>query len=267
MLERRIHGDIAVLVSKRLESDGFLFAFTERTGGVSTGPFASLNLGLRTGEEPAAALANRRQLCEVLGIPSFACVRQVHGARIARVGPKRAGAGFEDPADAVADADAMITSSRGIAMAVLTADCVPIAIADPATGRFAVVHAGWRGIAAGMLTAAVAAVRGANLHAAVRGGELHSAVGPAVGVDHYEVGEDVAFAVSAASPDGAVTKKTGGRLLLDLPGTAVRILKAAGVSKIDRAEECTACLPERFYSYRRDGETGRQALVGMRLGG
>jgi YfiH family protein len=259
-----------VLVSKRLESDGFLFAFTERTGGVSTGPFASLNLGLRTGEDPAAALANRRQLCEVLGIPSFACVRQVHGAQIARVGPKRAGAGFEDPADAVADADAMITSSRGVAMAVLTADCVPIAIADPATGRFAVVHAGWRGIAAGMLTAAVAAVRGEASGAksdATSGGELHSAVGPAVGVDHYEVGEDVAFAVSAASPDGAITKKTGGRLLLDLPGTAVRILKAAGVNKIDRAEECTACLPERFYSYRRDGETGRQALVGKRLGG
>jgi copper oxidase (laccase) domain-containing protein len=132
------------------------------------------------------------------------------------------------------------------------------------------------------VTAAVAAVRGANLHAAVRGanlhdavrgpgdetggGELHAAVGPAIGVDHYEVGADVAFAVSAASPDGAVTRKEGGRLHLDLPGTTVRILKAAGVTRIDRAEECTACLPERFYSYRRDGETGRQALVGVRLG-
>ena len=142
MLDRRIHDGIAVLVSKRLESDGFLVAFTERTGGVSTGRFAALNLGLRTGEDPAAALANRRQLCDALGIAPFACVRQVHGARIARVGPKRAGAGFEDPKNAVDDADAMITTSRGVPMAVLTADCVPIAIADPSRGRLAVVHAG-----------------------------------------------------------------------------------------------------------------------------
>src|SRR5437588_1688486 len=116
MLEQRIHGGIAVLVSKRLESDGFLVVFTERTGGVSHGRFAALNLGLPTGDDPEVALANRRQLCDALGIPPFACVRQVHGARIARVGPKRAAAGFEDPADAVGDADGRITTSRGVSM-------------------------------------------------------------------------------------------------------------------------------------------------------
>src|SRR5438105_4992120 len=149
MLERRTLGGISLLVSRRLESDGFLVAFSERTGGSSAKPFASLNLGLRSGDDVAAVQENRRRLASALGLERFACIRQKHGTRVVRVGPSRAGGGFSDPEDAIGDADGIVTTSRGVAMAVLAADCVPLALADPASGRIAVVHAGWRGIAAG----------------------------------------------------------------------------------------------------------------------
>jgi YfiH family protein len=257
-VERRsLEGKVTALVSKRLESDGFVVAFTERTGGVSTGRFRALNLGLATSDDVVRVAKNRRRVCQALDIERFACGQQVHGARLARVGPKRAGAGFEDADDGLPETDALWTTSRGVALAVLAADCVPIALADPAAGRLAVVHAGWRGVAGGILPAAIRAFADPT--------RVKAAVGPAIGPDHYEVKEDVALAVSAASESGAVLRRAAGRIMLDLPGTAVRILKELGVRSIDREEACTACERERFYSHRRDGETGRQALVGVRL--
>lgn len=257
MMDRRVlEGGIHVLVPDRLESDGFLVAFTERTGGVSEHAFRSLNLGLRCGDDPARALENRHRVCGAVGVPPFALVRQVHGTRVVRAGRRRMGAGFQDPSTALGSADAIVTSSRGVALAVLTADCVPVALADPAAGRLAVVHAGWRGVAHGVLRSAVGCFP--------RPAEVRAAVGPAIGPDHYEVGEEVAGAVSAASPSGAVTSRSGSRLLLDLPATVTRILRGLGVRRIDREEVCTACEPDRFFSYRRDGVTGRQALVAMR---
>lgn len=256
-MDRRVlEGGIHVLVPDRLEADGFLVAFTERAGGVSEDAFRSLNLGLRCGDDPARALENRRRVCGAVGMPPFALVRQIHGTRIVRAGRKRIGAGFEDPSTALGSADAITTSSRGVALAVLAADCVPVVLADPAAGRLAVVHAGWRGVAEGVLRSAVGCFSNPA--------EVRAAVGPAIGPDHYEVGEDVAGAVSAASPGGAVTRPSGSRILLDLPATVARILGALGVRSIDREEVCTACEPERFFSHRRDGITGRQALVAMR---
>ncbi|HEY3208332.1 MAG TPA: peptidoglycan editing factor PgeF [Actinomycetota bacterium] len=256
-MDRRVlEGGVHVLVPERLESDGFLVAFTERAGGVSEDAFRSLNLGLRCGDDPARALENRRRVCGAVGVPPFALVRQVHGARVVRAGRKRIGAGFEDPSTALGSADAIVTSSCGVALAVLAADCVPVVLADPAAGRLAVVHAGWRGVAQGVLGSAVGCFPNP---AAVR-----AAVGPAIGRDHYEVGDEVASAVSMACPGGAVTTRSGSRLLLDLPATVSKILTALGVRSIDREEVCTACEPDRFFSHRRDGITGRQALVAMR---
>jgi YfiH family protein len=253
---RTLGGGISVVVSTREESDGFLVAFTERTGGASRGAFRSLNLGLRSGDDPERVKENRRRVCAALGIPSFACGQQVHGARTARIGPRRAGAGFADAEDAVPEVDALITSSRGVAMAVLVADCVPLALVDPAAGRLAVVHAGWKGVAAGIVQAALG-----------RFGDpagIRATMGPAIGPDHYEVGEDVALAVSAASGAGAKTRRVGARLYLDLPGTVASILKEHGVRTIERSRECTACQKDRLFSHRRDGQTGRQALIAMR---
>jgi YfiH family protein len=256
-MDRRVlDGGIAVLVPERLEADGFVVAFTERAGGVSDEPFGSLNLGLRCGDDPARALENRRRLCMALGVPPFALVRQVHGDRVVRAGRARSGAGFEDPSTALGSADAIVTSRRRVPIAVLTADCVPVVLADPSSGRFAVVHAGWRGVAGGVL--------GAALRRFPDPAQLRAAVGPAIGPDHYPVGEDVAGAVSAASPGGAVLARSDSRILLDLPATVVRILEGAGIRAVERASVCTACEPERFFSHRRDGITGRQAVVAMR---
>ncbi len=258
MLERRVlaHG-MAALVSLRLESAGFLAAFSERDGGISEGPFQSLNLGLRSGDRVDAVSGNRRRLCEALGVPPFACGRQAHGSRLARVGRRSAGAGFDDPAFAFPRTDALTTAERGIPLAVLAADCVPVALADPVAGRVAVVHAGWRGIAGGVIASA--------LRAFPEPRRVLAAIGPAIGPDHYEVGDDVARAVGASTPGGAVLSGRGTRRLLDLPATAARVLRGSGVRHVEACDACTACNPDRFYSYRRDGVTGRQGLVAMRL--
>jgi YfiH family protein len=255
---RTYEGNVRALVSRRSEADGFLVAFTERSGGVSRGRFRSLNLGLRAGDEPDRVVSNRERVCAALGIEPFAWPEQVHGARSRRIGPRKAGAGFADPDEAVAGADALITSSRRLPLAVMVADCVPLALVAPARGTVGVVHAGWRGVAGGIVPEALR-VLGADPS------DVRASIGPAIGPDHYEVGEDVALAVAAASPGGARTKRSGARLLLDLPGTVALILQELGVRTIERARECTACEAERFFSYRRDGDTGRQALVAARL--
>jgi YfiH family protein len=255
---RRLPGGVAALVSPILEADGYLVAFTERTGGSSSGPFASMNLGLRVGDEGGLVVQNRRTVCRSLGIAPFACGEQVHGAGHAWVGPDRAGAGFADVPGAILGVDALFTDSSTVPVAMLTADCVPLALVDPSAGTVAVVHAGWRGIAAGIVPAVLERFEEPSA--------IRAAVGPAIGVDHYEVGDDVARAVSAATPGGAPSRKEGSRLFLDLPGAVEATLRSAGVRSIERAEECTACEPERFFSYRRDGVTGRQALVAAIMG-
>jgi YfiH family protein len=131
-----------------------------------------------------------------------------------------------------------------------------VAVADRDRGRVAVIHAGWRGIVAGIVPAA--------LESFVAPAELVAVIGPAIGPDHYEVGKDVAGAVSGAAPSAAMVEHRRGRTFVDLAGTVAGILEERGVDVIERAEMCTACEPDRFFSYRRDGETGRQALIAMR---
>src|SRR2546425_11110537 len=129
MPERRVlDHDVAVLVAPRLESDGFLVAFSERSGGLSDGPFRGLNLGLKSGDDPDVVRDNRRRLIGALGIPAFACPRQVHSTNVVRVGPESAGRGFDDPAHGIPATDALVTSSPGVPIAVLAADCVPVAL-------------------------------------------------------------------------------------------------------------------------------------------
>jgi YfiH family protein len=259
MLERRLlDGGMAALVSSSLLAEGFLVAFTERAGGVSQGVFRSLNMGYGSGDEPEAVLENRRRVCRTLGIERFAAARQVHGAARVPVGRALAGDGFDVPGRWAGTGDVLVARDRETAVAVLVADCVPVALADPC-GILAVVHAGWRGVAAGVLASAL------EPFPSMAG--VRAVVGPAVRADHYEVGEEVVSAVARApggGSDPAVDRRTG-RTRLDLPDTVVRILRAHGVRRFERAEECTACEGERFFSYRRDGRSGRQALVAVRL--
>jgi YfiH family protein len=174
------------------------------------------------------------------------------------VGAKRGGAGFDQDASRIADADALFTKSAALPLAVLTADCMPIVMASAADGLLATAHAGWRGLAEGLLKEVAALFPDPST--------VRAAIGPAIGPCHYEVGEDVALAVSAGTEAGAVTERREGRLYLDLVGTTRRELRSRGIRSVDDTSLCTACEPKRFFSHRRDDAiTGRQAGIGMRI--
>ncbi len=252
MEPRAFPGDIRVLVSSILERRGFLAAFTERTGGASSAPYSSLNLGAQTGDAPATIEENRSRVAAALGVGTLVSVRQVHGTDALRVDDS---APAPDTADA--EADALLTSIRSIPLAVTVADCVPLALASAHEGRLAAVHVGWRGLAQGIVQ------RIARLFADP--GEVVAAIGPAIGPCHYEVGPEVVMAVSRGAGEAVRTNGPGDRSRLDLGGTIEGALRREGLKEMDRAGECTACEPLRFFSHRRDQETGRQALVALRL--
>jgi polyphenol oxidase len=252
---RRSEADVHVLLAPGLERRGVLAAFTERTGGVSVDPFRSLNLGYGTGDTGSHVRRNRDRAVTALRIPPFTTSRQAHGIETFTIDRSRAGEGFDVPTADLPTADILMTEERGVPLAVLTADCLPVAVASDDV--IALVHAGWRGLAAGILDQALRLFPDAS--------GIAAAVGPAIGPCHYEVGGDVADAVLAGSPAGAVQRERGGRRFLDLPATAVAVLEGAGVKEIEVAGMCTACHEDRFFSYRRDGVTGRQAAIVMRM--
>jgi polyphenol oxidase len=232
---------------------GVRVAFTGRCGGVSEGPFRSLNLGALTDDQPANVAENRRRA--VGGVdadPDRATMAwQVHGRDIREVGERPAEGLFTCPgAEPFPKSDGLVTSLSRRPMVLLTADCLPIAIAAHDGSRLAVLHAGWRGLEAGIAEAGVDAV----------GTEVRAAVGPGAGPCCYEVGEDVAGRLRARFGDDVVRD---GRA--DLWMCARLALESRGVSQIDVAGECTICAPERYFSHRRDnGVTGRQGVVGER---
>jgi YfiH family protein len=220
----------------------YAVAFTTRNGGVSSGPYASLNLGLKTDDDPANVEANRSAVVEQLGLDPerLSLNLQQHGTRVLRAEAGRRG----EPADA------LWTDERGLPILVLAADCVPIALvrAEGAPAA-AVVHAGWRGLLDGIV---------ANAVDALGPGELAAAIGPAIGRCCYEVGEEVADPFRA---------RFGAEVLagrhLDLRAAAELALRAAGVARVDQVDRCTSCDPDAaFFSHRRDrGVTGRQGVV------
>ena len=243
-----------MLTAPALERRGVRAAFLERGGGVSEAPFASLNLGFRTGDGPDHVRHNRGLAVSALEAPRFAVARQAHGTGLVRVPEEAAGAGFDDPDDALGPADILATSASGVPVAVLVADCLPIVLGSD--DLLVAAHAGWRGLAGGVITRAAAEFED-------RAG-VTAWIGPAIGPCHYDVGPDVVTAVERGSGGGAVMQRRGGMRALDLRATAARALQAAGIRDLEVTELCTACAPERFYSHRRDGRTGRHAMVAMR---
>jgi YfiH family protein len=257
-VERRTLGGGAIgLVARELEGAGFLAAFLERAGGRSGAPFDSLNGSFQVGDRDPDVRENRRRTAEAFGLERFCVPGLVHGTEIAIVGPARAADGFDAPATLLASADGTTTRTPGVALGAFSADCVIAILADPRDGRVALVHAGWRGLAAGIVQRGVAQFADRR--------EVRAAIGPAIRACHYEVGDEVVAAVDAGSPAGAVTERRGGRAFLDLPGTFRAILHAEGIGRVEDAEVCTACEASRFYSYRRDGTTGRHLALGLRL--
>ena len=222
---------------------------TSRSGGVSTGPYASFNLGDRVGDDPAAVGANPRRLADAIGLATAHVIwmEQIHGATVQVVDAARTA-----PVEAT---DGLVTATPGIAVAVLVADCVPILLADPEHGVVAAVHAGRVGAAAGVVPRAVEAFRSA-------GGDPASSdalLGPAICGACYEVPADMQAAVESRLPGSAVRTRRG-TPGLDLRAGLARQLATLGVERIVADPRCTAEDPE-LYSHRRDGVTGRQAGV------
>jgi YfiH family protein len=255
-----------LLVAEDLLEAGVVAAFTGRAGGTSEGPWATLNLGLRVGDDLRRVLANRRRVATVLGLAGrpWALARQVHSATILRVDAGRLGQGPPEARPPLGEGDGLVTTDPTVVLAVLTADCAPVLLADPAAGVVGAVHAGWRGLAAGVVEAGVAAL--AELGADPAGSV--GLVGPAVGGCCYEVGPEVRDAVGGRLPD-ALAATRGGRPALDPAAGAAQALRRAGVGQVRVAGECSFDLEERFFSHRRDhGRSGRQAgIVALVPGG
>ena len=216
-------------------------AFSTRRGGVSSGPYDSLNLGLLTDDAPENVEENRRRLCAAVGAAAdrLAMNRQVHAATV-----NRAEAGARDN-----EGDGLWTDERGLPMLKLTADCLPVALVrrngEPG---LALLHVGRLGLLEGILEAGVAVLGTARVVAAV---------GPGIGPCCYEVGEEVATPFRERFGDDVVRESR-----LDLWTSAERALRAAGVECVKRFDRCTACEPETFFSHRRDaGRTGRQGVI------
>ncbi len=237
--------------------------FTTRRGGRSTGPFRSFNLGLTVpgpdgrptpGDVPDAVAANRRALAAGIGADPgrFAHGQQVHGTTVARaVGPGEPA--WAEARLGAAPADGQATAQPDLAAVVLVADCLPIALIAP--GAVAMLHAGWRGLAGGVIDEGVAAVRELG-----DGGAIAAAIGPGAGGCCYEVGDDVRAAFAGYGEDVVDGRR------LHLKRVAAHALRAAGVAAVYDAGLCTLCAdPELFFSHRRDGAvTGRQAGVAWR---
>ncbi len=212
-------------------------AFSTRLGGVSEPPFDSLNLGLLTDDDSEAVAENRRRVAAALGFEPERVVfaRQVHGTRL-----------IEHPTEPRNDppeADGHVLREPGLTALVFTADCLPVAVAGPR--GVAMLHAGWRGLAGGILAAGVEAV-----------GATSAAIGPGIGPCCYEVGEDVLEAFSDFGEGVAAGR------MLDLAEVARRQLARAGGERVESAGLCTSCEAELFFSHRRDaGRTGRQGGI------
>ncbi len=251
---------------------GAAAAFSTRIGGISDTPFNGLNLGALTDDDVEAIVENRRLLAAALGFPPdrIAFAHQVHGAELTvhagsppfsfaslevtraqrdRVDPPISRVGAVSLDELVPAVDGHVIAEPGVAALVFVADCVPVALASPSGA--AILHCGWRGLAAGIVAKGVAAI-----------GATDAAIGPSIGPCCYEVGPEVLASFERLG-DGIAADR-----MLDLPEVARRLLLEAGVERIELSGLCTSCEPELFFSHRRDrGRTGRQAGLVWRESG
>ena len=217
--------------------------------GVSLPPFDRFNFGLNSGDDAQAVTANRAALRTLAGLPAAPrWLAQVHGTRVVRFDAR------DD--DTLHEADAAVTSEPGVVLAILTADCLPVLFCSDDGRELGAAHAGWGGLSKGVLEATVAA-----MHAAPR--DLVAWIGPAAGPANYEIGEEVraAFVDRDARAAAAFVPTRPGHWKVDLFALARQRLANAGVTRVGGGTECTIADRARFYSYRRDGRTGRMATL------
>jgi YfiH family protein len=235
--------------------------FFTRAGGVSTGPYASLNCSLSGADDRAAVLENRARVAQTLGVASGQLVglTQVHGVAVATVtAPWAPGEGPK--------ADGMVTATPGIALGIVTADCGPVLFADVAAGVVGAAHAGWRGAVAGILETTVAAMMALGAEPA----RIAAVIGPCIRQPSYEVAADMRDAVLARDAADArfFVEGRAERWLFDLPGYCAARLSAAGLTQVSVTPGDTAAEPDRFFSHRRrtlgaGGPIGHQ-IAGIR---
>jgi polyphenol oxidase len=232
---------------------GWLAADWPAPPGVCAGPFASLNLAAHVGDDAAAVATNRARLTAALALPAEPLwLRQVHGTAVV----------VHDGSHTGPEADAAVTFERGRVLAVLTADCLAVVIASSDGGRLGIAHAGWRGLAAGVLEATVQALGAPR-------GDLLAWFGPAIGPAAFEVGAEVRAAFMAGDPQAADAFRANarGRWQADLYRLAHARLARLGVRSVSGGGACTFSDAARFYSFRRSAMTGRSATLAWLGGG
>jgi len=226
-------------------------AFTLRSGGVSTAPYDSLNLGDHVGDDDAHVGANRARVAQALELPQQPVwLQQVHGTRVRDLDARH----DSDPADAA------MTRHAGRVCAILVADCLPVLLASRDGQQIGAAHAGWSGLAAGVLEAAVAALRSPPA-------ELVVWLGPSIGHQSFEVGDEVRQVFIGARPSDAVafTRNARDRWLCDLALLARLRLQSMGIADVTLDGSCTFRERGRFFSFRRDGQCGRMAALLWRM--
>jgi polyphenol oxidase len=248
----------SVLRAPSLTEHGFSHGFSTRQAGVSAPPFATLNLGAAVGDDPASVSENRRRFARAVGyLPERLFeLEQVHGRAVRSV---RAG---DVPASVRPEHGDGLVASAGACVGIRTADCVPILLADPLTRTVAALHAGWKGTVAGVVAAGVQALCEASGAEASR---LLAAVFPHIRVCCFEVGEEVAGALTAAARGSEVLQRGGAKPHAALALVVRAQLLAAGLvsERIDDVPGCTCCEPERFFSFRRDGAASGRHLAAI----
>lgn len=246
----------SALRSRLLEQAGFRHAFFTRNGGVSEGPFASLNFAASTGDLPEHVAANRAHAERVLGVGSGALrfLSQVHGVRVV---PVSAAVDFE--ATVREEGDAVLSGDPEVAIGVRSADCGTLLLGDPVSGLVAAAHAGWRGTVLGIVEATLDALeaRGVVL------GRVLCALGPMIDRCCFEVGEDVAASIARSSSARDVVDRSRAQPHVDLRAVIHAKLGARGVVQREDVGGCTACNPDVFFSYRRDGRASGRLLAAI----
>ncbi len=230
-------------------SPGLKMLTTLRTGGASGGPYASLNPALHVGDDPQAVEENRRRIRQAFSLPREPLwLEQVHGTHIVDADA------FDT--DASPTGDGAVTREHGRVLAVMTADCLPVVLAATGGGTLAIAHAGWKGLAGGVLEAALQAMT-------VQPRDVVAWIGPGIGPRYYEVDARVRNAFDSFPGQEQAFTSTGddSHWQCDLARLAQSSLEAAGVCRVEQSGLCTYADPERFFSYRRDGLTGRLATL------
>ncbi len=246
------------------EEVGVKNLFTSRVGGVSGGPYASLNLGLHVADDTETVCRNRKILADAMkiSVEEMVCCQQVHGSRVARVAAADRGRGAAALETAIADTDALITNEEDVYLTLFFADCVPLFFFDPQVRAIGLAHGGWKG-AWGQIAAAVIHAMTDSFGSRVQ--DIQCWIGPGIDVCCFEIGDDLAEKV--ASREGwsrFLSRRENGRITWNLKQTHRHILLGNGIlpEHIAVSGECTCCCEQDFFSYRRDhGITGRMAAV------